>query len=98
MNNLITEEKLQQYFSVTGKALILAKKAFDPHRKEQAADFFQMAESYFQDAHHFFKDQQDLVLAFAALNYAHGWLDAGARIGLFAVSDSSLFTVDNTTI
>ncbi|MBI4152827.1 DUF357 domain-containing protein [Candidatus Woesearchaeota archaeon] len=100
MNNLISEEKLHKYFSVTEKALALAKPAFDPARKEQAADFFQMAYAYFSDARHFHQDKQDLVLAFAALNYAHGWLDAGARIGLFQVRDSSLFTVDdqqNTT-
>ena len=37
----------------------------------------------------------DYVTAFAALNYAHGWLDAGARIGVFDVNhDSKLFTVD----
>jgi hypothetical protein len=35
------------------------------------------------------------VTAFAALNYAHGWLDAGARLGLFDVGkDNVLFTVD----
>jgi len=29
------------------------------------------------------------------LNYAHGWLDAGARLGIFDVKgDSRLFTVD----
>ena len=40
-------------------------------------------------------DIGDIVTAFAALNYAHGWLDAGARIGLFDVGhDSELFTVD----
>ena len=31
----------------------------------------------------------------AALNYAHGWLDAGARSGVFDVHDSRLFTVDD---
>ena len=39
--------------------------------------------------------KENYVLAFAALNYAHGWLDAGARIGLFKVKDNRLFTVDN---
>ena len=97
MNNLITEEKLQKYFSVTEKALAMAKTAFDPTRQEQAADFFLMAQSYFNDARHFLREKKDAVLAFAALNYAHGWLDAGARIGLFQVSDNTLFTVDNTT-
>ena len=46
------------------------------------------------DARHFGK-KGDIVTAFAALNYAHGWLDAGARLGLFDVGhDSELFTVD----
>ncbi|MBI4151918.1 DUF357 domain-containing protein [Candidatus Woesearchaeota archaeon] len=100
MNNIITLEKLQNYFSVTGKALALAKEAFDPQRREQAADFFQMAQSYFDDARHFFEEKKDAVLAFAALNYAHGWLDAGARSGLFRVDDTTLFTVEgtNTTV
>lgn len=97
MNNLITTEKLQKYFSVTERALSLAEKAFDSTRKEQAADFFLMARSYFEDAQHFLNEKEDAVLAFAALNYAHGWLDAGARIGLFQVTDNTLFTVDNTT-
>ena len=42
-----------------------------------------------------FKKKGDYVTAFAALNYAHGWLDAGARLGIFDVDgDSTLFTVD----
>jgi len=53
-----------------------------------------MAKRYYSDAKHF-RDKGDYVTAFAALNYAHGWLDAGARIGLFDVDhDSELFTVD----
>jgi hypothetical protein len=60
----------------------------------QAKDFFDMASRYYNDAAHF-KKHKDYVLAFAALNYAHGWLDAGARIGLFDVHDSTLFTVDD---
>jgi len=34
------------------------------------------------------------VTAFAALNYAHGFLDAGARMKLFDVKDSRLFASD----
>jgi len=49
-----------------------------------AEDFLNMATSYFGDAVHF-QEQGDLVNAFAAVNYAHGWLDCGARIGLFEV-------------
>ena len=53
-----------------------------------------MADRYFKDAKHF-KKKGDYITAFAALNYAHGWLDAGARMGLFDVDhNSKLFTVD----
>ena len=94
MNTTITQDKLDQYFSITKEALEKAKDAFDEERMEEAEDFFDMASRYFQDAVFFFKEKEDLTLAFAALNYAHGWLDAGARIGLFLVKDSRLFTVD----
>ncbi len=95
MNNQITSEKLAKYFSITKEALEKVKDALDQERLTQAEDFLDMASRYFQDAEHFFKEKEDYVLAFAALNYAHGWLDAGARIGLFKVNDSRLFTVDD---
>lgn len=92
MNALITTEKLAQYFLITKQALDKARDALDGSK--EADDFLDMAQRYFDDANHFYKKNEDLVLAFAALNYAHGWLDAGARIGLFKVNDSRLFTVD----
>ena len=95
MNATITSKKLQQYFSITKEALDKAKPAIDASRKAQAEDFLDMASRYVQDAEYFLTAKQDAVLAFAALNYAHGWLDAGARIGLFKVKDSRLFTVDD---
>ena len=94
MNQTITKEKLEQYFSITKEALEKVKDALDETRKEQAEDFLDMAQRYYNDANHFYHEKEDFVLAFAALNYAHGWLDAGARIRLFKVSDSRLFTVD----
>ena len=94
MNQTITKEKLDQYFSITKEALDMAQPAFDDSRRETAADFFDMAQRYYKDAKFFLESKEDMVLAFAALNYAHGWLDAGARIGLFQVKDSRLFTVD----
>jgi hypothetical protein len=52
-----------------------------------------MARAYFADANHFFAEG-DYVNAFACVNYAHGWLDAGARLGLFDVGrDDALFTL-----
>lgn len=95
MNDKVTDEKLDKYFSITKEAIDMVKKeGIDRRRKEQADDFLDMAERYYSDAQHF-RQQGELVTAFAALNYAHGWLDAGARIGLFKVKDSRLFTVDD---
>jgi len=51
-----------------------------------------MVSNYVSDAHHF-EDKEDLVNAFAALNYAHGWIDSGVRLKVFDVDDDRLFTV-----
>jgi hypothetical protein len=93
---IITDEKLSKYFSVTEAALkkvkIVKKGTVD--FENSAEDFLDMATRYFKDAK-YFSEQGDKVTAFAALNYAHGWLDAGARLGLFDVGhDNKLFTVD----
>ncbi|MBI4450941.1 DUF357 domain-containing protein [Candidatus Woesearchaeota archaeon] len=96
MTNAITDAKLDKYFSVTKRALAKVKLAKEKRVdwKSAAEDFLDMAKRYYSDAEHFRK-QGDIVTAFAALNYAHGWLDAGARLGLFDVGhDSELFTVD----
>ena len=95
MISTITEEKLEKYFTITGEALQKAKVALNPDEKERAADALDMAQRYYSDAKHF-HENGDSVNAFAALNYAHGWLDAGARFGLFLVKDSRLFTVDDS--
>lgn len=94
IKNKITDEKLKKYFEITGKALKMCEGALDEKRLKDAKDFLDMAQRYYSDAKHFHKNN-DWVLAFAALNYAHGWLDAGARIKLFKVHDSTLFTVDD---
>ena len=90
----ITADTLKKYFTITAEALMQARKALDYTRKREAEDFLDMAQRYYDDAHYFEK-KEEIVTAFAALNYAHGWLDAGARIGLFKVKDSRLFTVDD---
>jgi len=52
-----------------------------------------MAQAYYNDARHFY-DKGDYINAFACVNYAHGWLDAGARLGIFDVDgDDKLFTL-----
>ena len=80
----ITDEKLDKYFDVTGRALEKVKivSPDKTHLNNSAKDFLDMANRYYSDAKHF-RENNDYVNAFAALNYAHGWLDAGARLGLF---------------
>jgi hypothetical protein len=91
----ITEEKLQKYFKITGEAIqkVKYKEPKNVNFKAVADDFLDMAKRYYEDAKHF-KDKGDMVTAFAALNYAHGFLDAGARLGVFDVKDSRLFAAD----
>lgn len=95
-DEIVTTKKLEKYFDVTGRALkkvkIVEKGSID--FKKTAEDFLDMAKRYYSDAEYFYK-KGDYINAFAALNYAHGWLDAGARIGVFDVNhDNVLFTVD----
>ncbi len=91
----ITTERLSKYENITKEALKVAKESGNrlANSDDIRTDFLDMIERYVRDAKHF-EEQGDIVNAFAALNYAHGWLDAGARIGLFDVNDSRLFTVD----
>lgn len=96
MDDVITLEKLDKYQDVTKRALSKAKICVpkDTHFYKIAQDYYDMAQRYFDDATHF-REKGDWVNSFAALNYAHGWLDAGARLGLFDVDhDNTLFTVD----
>jgi len=88
----ITQEKLKKYFSITEKALEEAKKHINKSKKEEAEEIVKMASCYLSDAKYFEK-KEDWVNAFAALNYAHGWIDSGARLGIFDVKDDKLFTI-----
>ncbi len=88
----ITQEKLDKYFQVTRAALAKAKTHSEKNKESKI--ILDMAARYVDDAQ-WFKDKDDIVNAFAALNYAHGWLDCGARLGFLNVQrDSELFTVD----
>jgi len=51
-----------------------------------------MVENYIKDAHYFY-NKKDFVNSFAALNYAHGWIDSGVRLEIFDVKDNKLFTI-----
>ena len=94
-NATISKERLTDYLDKTDRALakvhLLAPEK--SHARKIAEDFLNMASSYFSDAKHFF-ESGEYVDAFACVNYAHGWLDAGARLGLFDVGcDDFLFTL-----
>jgi hypothetical protein len=90
----ITEEKLKKYIAVTKEAIEKAENSGNRvGLVKERGDCLDMIKRYFSDALHY-KEKGDYVTAFAALNYAHGWLDACARIGIFDVHDSKLFTVD----
>ncbi len=92
MDNEITKEKIDKYFNLTETALSEVKKNIIEGKEEEAKEIIDMVSNYVSDAHHFF-DNDDWVNAFAALNYAHGWLDSGVRLKVFDVHDDSLFTV-----
>ncbi len=59
---------------------------------DQAKEIIQMVEYYLSDAKHFEKNK-DYINSFGAIYYAHGWLDCGARLKIFNVTDSTLFTI-----
>lgn len=88
----VTTARLQKYFSVTEKALAKAKPKNG--REKEAELILDTAQRYFSDAKHF-ESKSEIVTAFAALNYAHGWLDAGARLGILETGgDSELFSAE----
>lgn len=92
MNNKVTKDKLEKYYDLTSRALAIAKKSVIKSKQKQAREIFIMVEAYLSDSQHF-KKNKDYVLAYGALNYAHGWLDAGARLKVYKVTDSDLFTI-----
>jgi uncharacterized protein len=92
MENEITEEKLEKYFGLTSKALGIVKENVIKGKESEAKEIIEMVSNYLSDARHFF-DKGKWVEAFGALNYAHGWIDSGVRLGVFEVDDDRLFTV-----
>ena len=92
MEDKITKEKLERYFDVTGRAFEIIKNSIIKGKEKKAKEVFSMVGNYFSDAKHFKKNKK-WVDAFAALNYAHGWIDAGVRLDIFEVHDDRLFTV-----
>lgn len=88
----IPKEKIDKYRKLTTKALALAKKNIIRGKERDAEEIIEMVECYLSDSEHF-ESKGDLVNAFGALNYAHGWLDSGTRLRIFDVKDNKLFTI-----
>lgn len=91
--NLICERRLEKYFGISEKAMKIAEGKINFEKKKEADEILNMARCYISDAK-YFRKKSDFVNAFAAINYAHGWLDCGARLGIFKVKDTKLFTVE----
>jgi hypothetical protein len=92
MEKEITKEKLKKYFNVTETALEVASKNIISGKENYAKEIIEMVNNYISDAKHF-ESKKDFVNAFAALNYAHGWIDSGVRLDIFDVNDDKLFTI-----
>ena len=88
----ITKEKIEKYRIITEKAFNIARKSISKGKEKEAKEIITMVEAYLSDSKHFEK-KEDLVNTFGAIYYAHGWLDCGARLKIFDVNDSSLFTI-----
>ena len=92
MENTITPEKLKKYFNLTKSALEEVKENIIPGKESEAKEIIEMVFNYLNDAK-YFQDNEDFVNSFAALNYAHGWLDSGVRLGIFKIENDKLFTI-----
>ncbi len=77
------EPLVEKYLRLTTEALARVRAAA-PSRSflfGASEDFLSMARAYLADAEHF-RATGDRDRALAAASYAHGWLDAGVRLGL----------------
>ncbi len=92
MKDRITNDKLDRYFNLTMTALDKIKENIKSGRENEAKEIMEMASNYISDAQ-YFRRKKDFVNAFASLNYAHGWIDSGVRLGIFDVHDNKLFTI-----
>ena len=90
-----SEPLLEKYLRLTREALARVTLA-PPERsflRGASDDFLAMARAYLADAEHF-SETGDRDRALASASYAHGWLDAGVRLGLLdGGNDDQRFTL-----
>ncbi len=94
-SQVISQEKVEHYFELTSRARAKATPIHQPGSAEskQLSILMRMADDYSSDAR-FFRDNDDYVRAFAAINYAHAWIDAAVKLGLLdGHGDDELFTL-----
>lgn len=92
MKDKITQEDLKKYRKITEKAFSIAKESITKNKEEEAKKIIEMVSCYLSDSKHFEK-KEDLINAYGAIYYAHGWIDCGARLKIFDVTDDKLFTI-----
>jgi uncharacterized protein len=92
MEDKITKEKIEKYRKISEEALSQARANIAKGKESEAKEIITMVEAYLSDSKHF-ESTGSLVNSFAAINYAHGWLDSGARLAIFLVKDRKLFTI-----
>jgi hypothetical protein len=82
---------LEKYLTLTREALDRLRPTPPPRSFLIGAseDFLSMARNYLADAEHF-QTAGDRDRALAAASYAHGWLDAGVRLGLLDGGDDDV--------
>ncbi len=89
------EPLLEKYLRLTHEALDRVRVPVPARSYLRGAsdDFLSLARAYLTDAEHF-RDSGDRDRALAAASYAHGWLDAGVRLGLLdGGEDDQRFTL-----
>ena len=92
MKDKVTKEKIKRYRTITSKAMKITESSVVKGKEKEAKEIIKMVSDYLSDSEYFEKNK-DFVNAFAALSYAHGWLDAGVRLDVFDVKDDSLFMI-----
>ena len=93
----VTLERINKYLDLTAKAVakvsIIADEGTEDYGK--AEDILGMVTAYHSDANFFLSEGRGDD-AFAAVNYAHGWIDCGVRLGyLDGKGDWQLFTLSD---
>ena len=93
----VTIARINKYRALTEKALDKVSGIGEPDSEDytKAQDILEMVGAYLSDSKYFLSEGRGDD-AFAAINYAHGWLDCGVRLGyLDGKGDWQLFTLSS---